>query len=123
MTVYSGVLTPLTRVKEIVVAGTQVIYIPAHIQSKYEMKGGISRAVLRLINNERLWTPSGPQLGFVTSIAKDGCFCRYFNHRYLDDPMKLRTKNNSELTPWDLLFLELHKPAEYIDRLILELNS
>lgn len=36
------------------------------------------------------------EFGFVTSVKKSGVFCRYWN----DDLTDLRTKSNSELTPF-----------------------
>lgn len=69
--------------------GTQIIYVPNHVDDE---------------NDPRC------EQGFVTSINKQGAFCRYWSKH---DPNTLRTMANSELTPFDrLLARDTHLPGE-----------
>lgn len=63
--------------------GTQIIYVPAHA-------------------NGSVWH-CDCERGFVTSVSESGVFCRYWSKKV---PSKLRTKSNSELTPFGRLVVK-----------------
>lgn len=65
-------------------AGTQIIYIPIHLQKKPD-----------ILNKEI-------QFGFVTSVNKHNAFCRYYSAY---DLTALRTLACSEITNMDDLYL------------------
>lgn len=118
----SAFLMPITQLAESQIKrGLQIVAIPDHIQDMYRdgKTGEVDSLVLNLVNYAGQYQVTGPQLGFVTSVAKDGCFCRYFYHPYLaSDMVTLRTTANSELTYFRHLFVHDHKPQELIDALL-----
>lgn len=67
--------------------GVQIAYVPNHAD------GDIGH--------------SDVQFGFVSSVTKFGVFCRYWLKKELliGDVPELRTKANSELTPFDNLLV------------------
>jgi hypothetical protein len=93
--------------------GTQIVYVPSHIPlMNYKSKFGY---------------PNGSQPGFITSgPTEDGSyFCRYWlwDHEANEFVPELRTKDNSELTPGNLIvvyeeFSQYHvkRELEYIER-------
>ena len=98
--------------------GTQIVYIPTHIQDKYAPKGEIGRVggmpteVLTEVTSY-----NGVQCGFVfrehSKGWQTGVFCRYF---YPDGT--LRTRANSELTPLDCLFVHVSRSQGEVDQLL-----
>ena len=79
--------------------GTQIIYVPNHADS-----------------------PDHPdsELGFVTSINKQGAFCRYWSKL---DSDYLRTMSCSEHTPFDRLIVKDTRPQTVVDDLVEEMKS
>ena len=80
--------------------GTQIIYVPDHAD------GSLSHPDC--------------QPGFVTSVSKDGVFCRYWSKH---DPSTLRTKANSELTPRRLLVIVDTRPQEEVREALREIEG
>jgi hypothetical protein len=100
-------LFPLTELAHwSVKRGMQIVYVPGHIQEQFRdgKTGEINAAAL---------DEKDTQFGFVTSVGgRMGCFCRYWRSRHSTE---LRTKANSELTPWKYLFLlEEKDPATIV---------
>lgn len=58
------------------------------------------------------------QFGFVTRVSKDGAFCRYWNKNLTS----LRTKANSELTPFRYIVKFESKPASVVIDLLEEIE-
>lgn len=75
--------------------GTQIIYVPSHAQDDIQ-------------HPDR-------ETGFVTSIRKDVAFCRYWS-KY--SPRELRTKANSEATPFEYLVIKDTVPQENVDKIL-----
>jgi len=71
--------------------GTQIIYTPSHV------KGDI--------------THPDCEHGFVTSVAVNGAFCRYWRK----GENTLRTKMNSELTSFDDLVITDTRPQGLVE--------
>jgi len=59
------------------------------------------------------------EFGFVTSVTAKGAFCRYWSK---GADMELRTKANSELTPFESLVEIKTVSQDYVDRIIKELE-
>lgn len=73
--------------------GTQIIYTPMHVN--------------------RLYHPD-IEKGFVTSITKNGAFCRYWSNSHPG----LRTMANSELTSFEALTIKNTHRQEEVDKLL-----
>ena len=60
------------------------------------------------------------EFGFVTSVRKNGCFCRYW---IKGSPGELRTTCNSELTPkCNLYYCNCTVSKKVIDQILLNLK-
>lgn len=73
---------------------TQIAYVPTHAN------GNLSH--------------QNVEFGFVTSVTAHGAFCRYWNKAKTD----LRTKANSELTPFENIVVNKSVSDEKIERAI-----
>lgn len=80
--------------------GMQIAYIPNHAEGD--------------INHKDV------EVGFVTSITENGAFCRYWSKH---NPGELRTKANSELTPFDCLVVIDPYPTPEIKAFLAELKA
>lgn len=78
--------------------GTQIIYVPAHA-------------------NGNSWHYDCER-GFITSVASLGAFCRYWSKV---TPGELRTKSNSELTPFNRLIIKDTVPQEQVNEQLAKL--
>ena len=79
--------------------GTQIIYVPLHAQNEND---------------------SHCEMGFVASVNDQGAFCRYWS-KY--NASELRTKANSELTPFDRLIIRDTRPQEFVDKTLQEIEK
>jgi len=79
--------------------GTQIVYVPSHISSD-----------------------DAPECeeGFVTSIGIGGAFCRYWSKT---GPGLLRTRANSEMTPFLNLIIKDTHFQEVVDTLLKEIEE
>lgn len=118
-------LISMLRLREKIVPGTQVLYVPDHLMKKYNPDfQWIDASILHQVENSKKWSPSGPELGFIFEPHLLGtCYCRFFFHPAQADPRELRTTDNSELCFWENLFYYNHKPQEFIDKLIKEIHD
>jgi len=73
--------------------GTQIIYVPMHAEGDTEHPDS--------------------EAGFVTSLRDDFAFCRYWNKYH---PGELRTKANSEATPFYCLVIQDTRPQAEVDQ-------
>lgn len=96
-------LEPVTRSN--VRIGMQVIYIPSHVIEFTKLGGNP-------VDDDSV------EYGFVTNYSHGTVFCRFFY------PNKdLRTKANSESTPYESLFIlpeDRRVPQEFVDNFIEE---
>lgn len=77
--------------------GTQVAYVPSHARNNI--------------------AHPDVEFGFVVSVRENGAFCRYFYRNG-----ELRTRANSELTPFDLLYRYRSRDQSVIDKIIEDLK-
>jgi len=84
--------------------GKQIVSVPSHIQSKCEYKDSTVNSYLL----SKYIKDGGAQRGFIWSVHPEkpglGVFCRYVYEHDVQLGFPLRTKANSELTPWSYLF-------------------
>ena len=58
--------------------------------------------------------------GFITSVGIGGAFCRYWGKH---DQSELRTRANSEMTPFENLIIEETHPQQIVDALLEEIEK
>jgi len=80
--------------------GTQIIYVPSHADGNV--------------------THPDCQAGFVTSLRNDFAFCRYWSKHH---PGELRTRANSEATPFDYLVVQATHSQNDVDQLLEQIEK